>query len=70
MASAAQSVNIKITGPVGSGKTTVAAIIMAELKKYGFSVASDEQPMRVRFRYVGRLARPPLEVCSRSEVRG
>jgi adenylylsulfate kinase-like enzyme len=37
-----QNINVKITGPVGSGKTTIAAILAAELQKYGFSVTSDE----------------------------
>ncbi len=38
-----QSINIKITGPTGAGKTTVAAIIGAALAKYGFSVVHDEK---------------------------
>ena len=38
-----QIVKIEITGPAGSGKTTMAAIIANALEECGFRVTSDEQ---------------------------
>ena len=37
-----QTVKIRITGPIGSGKSLVATMIARALEEYGFQVTSDE----------------------------
>lgn len=72
-------IKVKIEGPVGSGKTTVGALVASVLQDFGFGVVSNEQEevdqlsnatLEMRRKYLLDCSRVEIEVGNKAVAEG